>query len=119
LNLDAGIFLDYPKDVGGHSVLWTTTGFFGAEKGFVEAFVDRPPNHLGTATFYYDNRSSGENTCTAVTSNQDLTAKCNISQGAYAGASYIVCLRSQSSCSPGQGHTILLLPGITDGDDIP
>ena len=86
-HMSAGMFLlppmfrPFEKDI-----IWITKGpgFYGNERGYVVANVGI---FHGKVTFYFNNPARGDNTCEAV---PDFVARCTITQGVHATASYIV-----------------------------
>lgn len=113
-HLDAGKFIQEPPEksfIPG----WVTAGtglFGGDEKGYVQYDV----KDWGTATFYFYNPNSGSNTCNVV-ADPKLQAKCSITQGNFAQATYLLCLPETVSCNIKHPGLSLLgpihLPSIT------
>jgi hypothetical protein len=92
--LDEGKFKEYPSDNTAFPS-WITAGtglFSGDEKGYVQYdFRGTDGRDYGPATFYFENPTSGTNTCKVVASTALFEAKCDISQGNYANARYVLC----------------------------
>jgi hypothetical protein len=101
-HLDAGKFVNGPTPTGTF-VKWTTAGtgvFGGDEKGYVRYDV----GGWGTATFYFENPSSGQNTCKVVASTALQAAKCKITQGNHATAQYLLCNPGTFDCEIKHNH---------------
>lgn len=80
--------------------------FGGDEKGWVQYDIGDDYRHIvGKARFYFDNPSSGSNTCKVTVSGTTPVSKtwggeCTISQGNHASASYLVCNEIQLKGCP-------------------
>ncbi|MGN6559078.1 MAG: hypothetical protein ACTHJ2_00980 [Candidatus Nitrosocosmicus sp.] len=89
-HLDEGKFVKTPQS-SGTSVDWTTAGtgvFSGDEKGWVKYDIEGK----GPITFYFENPTSGKNTCSVTAPGSLATwASCKIDQGNTAEAVYLLC----------------------------
>jgi hypothetical protein len=104
-----GDFVVTPHRFGDELIIWSTMGTAtflggGTEKGFVDASFNAGNGGTGTVRFYFNNPSSGPNTCSvdfiSHTGSQKLGGQCSISHGNTAYVNYYVCA-GNSNVTPG------------------